>query len=122
MTILYDADPLSDEAQQLVVDLRAVPTPSGLTAQVGGVPTQLVDFLASLGGAIPYALALIAVVIFGLLFLMLGSIVVPLKAMALNILSLSASFGALVWIFQDGNLSGLLNFTPPARSTARSRY
>jgi RND superfamily putative drug exporter len=112
VTILYDADPLSDAAQRLVTDLRAVTPPVGLTAQVGGVPAQLVDFLASLGGAIPGALALIAVVIFGLLFLMLGSIVVPLKAILLNILSLSASFGALVWIFQDGNLSGLLNFTP----------
>jgi trehalose monomycolate/heme transporter len=112
VTVLYDADPLSDAAQRLVADLRAVPPPVGLTAQVGGVPAQLVDFLASLGGAIPGALALIAVVIFALLFLMLGSIVVPLKAMLLNVLSLSASFGALVWVFQDGNLAGLLRFTP----------
>lgn len=112
VTVLYDADPLSSDAQHLVASLRAIPAPSGLTAQIGGVPAQLVDFLASLGHAIPFALALIAVVIFALLFLMLGSIVVPLKAIALNILSLAASFGALVWIFQDGNLTGLLNFTP----------
>ena len=112
LSVLYDYEPLSGEAQRLVADLRAVTPPVGMTAQVGGAPAQLVDFLASLGGTIPYALALIAVVIFGLLFLMLGSIVVPLKAILLNFVSLSASFGALVWIFQDGNLAGLFRFTP----------
>ncbi len=112
VSILYDVEPLSDEAQRLVADLRAISPPVGLTAQVGGTSAQLVDFLDSLGRTIPYALALIAVVIFGLLFLMLGSIVVPLKAILLNFVSLSASFGALVWIFQDGHLANLFRFTP----------
>jgi RND superfamily putative drug exporter len=71
-----------------------------------------VDFLSSLETGIPFALGLIVIVMFVLLFLMLGSLIVPLKAVVLNVLSLSASFGAIVWIFQDGNLSNILGFTP----------
>ena len=56
-----------------------------------------------------------------LLFLLSGSVLVPIKALVLNVLSLTATFGAMVWIFQDGNLSGFLDFTPPARSTRRCR-
>ncbi|MGN6599588.1 MAG: MMPL family transporter, partial [Actinomycetes bacterium] len=61
---------------------------------------------------LPYALALIAIAMFVLLFLMTGSVLVPLKALVMNTLSLGATFGALIWIFQEGHLSGLLGFTP----------
>src|SRR5690606_31743288 len=61
---------------------------------------------------LPLILALIVPVTFVILFLMTGSVVVPLTATVLNALSLSVMFGALVWIFQEGNLSGLLGFTP----------
>jgi uncharacterized membrane protein YdfJ with MMPL/SSD domain len=67
--------------------------------------------LATLKHYTPYGLAIIIVVLFVLLFLMLGSVVIPIKAVLLNILSLSASFGALVWVFQEGHLSGPLGFT-----------
>jgi RND superfamily putative drug exporter len=60
----------------------------------------------------PIALAIIAVVTFILLFLMFGGLLVPVKAIVLNLLSLTATFGAVVWIFQDGNLSSFLDFTP----------
>ena len=60
----------------------------------------------------PLAGALIGVVTFVVLFLMAGSLLVPAKAVILNLLSLSATFGAMVWVFQEGHLSGLLNFTP----------
>jgi RND superfamily putative drug exporter len=83
-----------------------------MSVQVGGSSAYLVDFLATLRHSVPVALALIITVIFVLLFLMLGSLVVPLKAVILNILSLSVSFGALVWIFQDGHLADVLGFTP----------
>jgi RND superfamily putative drug exporter len=82
-----------------------------LSVLVGGGPAIANDFLASIGAHVLSALAIIVVVIFILLFLMLGSVVVPLKAVILNILSLSVSFGALVWIFQDGQLSNILGVT-----------
>jgi RND superfamily putative drug exporter len=79
---------------------------------VGGPTADLVDSKSSLGSRLPFALGLIVVATFVLLFLMTGSVVVPLKALLLNLLSLSATFGMLVWVFEDGHLSGLLGFTP----------
>ena len=111
VNVLYDTDPLADASQDLVRNLRALTPPAGASVQVTGNSAYLVDFLSSLASSIPVALGLIVVVIFVLLFLMLGSLIIPLKAVILNILSLSVSFGALVWIFQEGHLTGLLNFT-----------
>ena len=68
------------------------------------------DFKHNISTRFPWALALIALATFGLLFLMTGSVLVPIKALIMNVLSLGATFGALVWIFQDGHLSGLLGF------------
>jgi RND superfamily putative drug exporter len=79
---------------------------------VGGPSAQLVDTKAAILNRLPLALLIIAVTTFVLLFLMVGSLLVPVKALALNILSLSATFGGLVWVFQDGHLSGFLRFTP----------
>lgn len=112
VTVLYDGEPLSTTNQELVRNIRSIEAPQGLSAQVGGFSAVLVDFLGSLASSVPVALALMVGVIFVLLFLMLGSVVVPLKAVILNILSLSVSFGALVWIFQDGNFANILGFTP----------
>jgi trehalose monomycolate/heme transporter len=108
INVLYEGDPFAPESQQLVKRVRNLAIPSGLTVQVGGDPSQLVDTLSSLRNSAPAAFGIIALVMFVLLFLMLGSVVVPLKALLLNILSLSASFGTLVWVFQDGNLAHLL--------------
>jgi len=79
---------------------------------VSGPSARLVDSKAMVADRLPWALGAIAVVTFVLLFLMTGSILVPVKALVLNTLSLTATFGALVWIFQDGHLSGVLGFTP----------
>jgi RND superfamily putative drug exporter len=110
--VLFDSEMLSGESQQLVRSIRDMDPPGGLTAWVGGRTAELVDFVQSLQATVPLAIGLIVAVMFVLLFLMLGSVVVPLTAVVLNTLSLSASFGALVWIFQDGNLANLLGFTP----------
>jgi putative drug exporter of the RND superfamily len=80
---------------------------------VTGAAAFLVDYRDSLLGRLPWAFGLIGLVTFVLLFLMTGSVVVPVKAIVMNVLSLGASFGALVWVFQDGHLSGLLGFDPP---------
>jgi hypothetical protein len=73
---------------------------------------QLVDTKQALFALVPWAGLIIASVTFVVLFLMFGSLLVPAKAVVLNLLSLTATFGAMVWIFQDGNLSGVLDFTP----------
>jgi RND superfamily putative drug exporter len=101
--------PLSDAGETLVHDVRATPAPFDVL--VSGPGAGLIDTNNSLLGRLPLALGAIAVVTIVLLFLMFGSVVLPLKAIVLNLLSLSATFGAMVWVFQEGHLSGLLNFT-----------
>ena len=100
----------TNAAENIVRQVRALHAPGGMIAQVDGITASQIDLLASLGAALPRALLVIAIAVFVLLFLMTGSLVMPLKAIALNILSLSATFGGLVWIFQDGHLHTLLNF------------
>jgi RND superfamily putative drug exporter len=72
----------------------------------------MADLLDSLGSLLPWMALLVVSTTFVLLFLAFGSVVLPVKAVLVNVLSLGASFGALVWVFQDGNLSGVLGFTP----------
>src|SRR5919202_1288300 len=71
-----------------------------------------VDVISFIVGRTPVAVGFVILVTYFVLFLLTGSLVLPLKAVVLNLLSISASFGALVWIFQDGHLSGPLAFTP----------
>jgi RND superfamily putative drug exporter len=80
---------------------------------VGGDPAEIVDLRASIADRLPLAAVVVVGATFVLLFLMTGSVVVPVKAIAMNVLSLGATLGALVWVFQDGHLSGLLGFDPP---------
>jgi RND superfamily putative drug exporter len=108
----YRADPLSAAARQIVQRVRAVQPPAGAVADVGGQTAQLVDELASLSATVPWMALVMAAATFVLLFLAFGSIVLPVKAIAMNLLSLSATFGVVVWIFQQGHLSGLLQFAP----------
>ena len=108
----YAADPYSAAARDLVTAARAVPPPAGGHAYVGGVTAQLVDELSSLGHTLPWMALVMCLATFVLLFLAFGSVVLPLKAIVMNVLSLSATFGVVVWIFQEGHLSGLLRFTP----------
>ena len=108
--VVPSVDPFSEEAEELVHDIRTADGPFE-DVLVGGASAQLVDAKDSLFSRLPIALGLIAVSTFIMLFLMFGSLLVPLKALVLNLLSLTATFGAMVWIFQDGHLSGLLNFT-----------
>jgi trehalose monomycolate/heme transporter len=112
VAIAYDGDPLSDDARTLVGEIRDVPAPPGGTVLVGGRSAQLTDLLHSLGSLLPWMALLVGTTTFVLLFLAFGSIVLPVKALVMNVLSLGASFGALVWIFQEGHLSEFLNFTP----------
>jgi trehalose monomycolate/heme transporter len=108
----YGPDPLSAAARQIVARVRGVAAPAGARAYVGGQTAQLVDELASLSATLPWMALVMAAATFVLLFLAFGSVILPVKAIAANVLSLAATFGAVVWIFQDGHLSGLLDFTP----------
>jgi RND superfamily putative drug exporter len=109
LSVLPSVAPASRRAEDLVAAVRALPAPFG--AQVTGPAAQLVDTRASIGAHLPAAAAIIATVTFLLLFLMTGSVVVPIKALLLNLLSLTAVYGAMVFVFQDGHLADLLGFT-----------
>ena len=110
VSVVPSVEPLSPAGEKLTGDVRAVVAP--VPALVGGTAPQLVDMKAAVVARLPWAVAVIALATFVLLFLSFGSVLVPIKALVLNTLSLSATFGAMVWIFQDGHFSGLLHFTP----------
>jgi uncharacterized membrane protein YdfJ with MMPL/SSD domain len=108
----YKPASVSGAARHIVTQLRALSPPPGTAVLVGGTTAGLVDELASLGSVLPWMALLVGVSTFVLMFLAFGSVVLPLKAIVMNVLSLSATFGVVVWIFQWGHLSGLLQFTP----------
>ncbi|HLZ47369.1 MAG TPA: MMPL family transporter [Candidatus Limnocylindria bacterium] len=102
----------SDTARQQLKDIRALAAPAGAEVLVTGFTAYDVDAIGFILGKTPQAIAFVVLATYLVLFLLLGSVILPLKAVLMNFLSISASFGALVWIFQDGHLASLLNFTP----------
>jgi putative drug exporter of the RND superfamily len=108
--VIPAVDAMSADGLQLVEDVRALELPAEVL--VGGSGARLVDATEGMFGRLPWAIGWIALVTFTVLFLMFGSVLVPVKAVLLNLLSLTGTFGAMVWIFQDGHLAGLLGFTP----------
>jgi RND superfamily putative drug exporter len=105
-------DPASPESTSMVPTVRTLPIANGITTQVGGESAIGHDFLVAQGDRMPYAIGLTLIASAIVLFLLFGSLAIPIKAVFMTLLSISASFGALVWIFQDGNLSNILHFTP----------
>lgn len=100
--------PLFSQASGNQLDgLHAVPTPDGRAVEFGGLAQTNRDSVNAITSRLPLVLGLIAAIMLVLLFLLTGSVVLPIKALVLNILSLTAAFGAMVWIFQDGNLGAL---------------
>jgi RND superfamily putative drug exporter len=104
--------PSKPDATSLIPQIRAIEAGTGITTQVGGSAATGHDFLVSQAERAPYAVGLTLLASGFILFLLFGSVVLPLKAVIMTLLSITASFGAMVWIFQEGNLSGLLNFEP----------
>jgi len=98
----------SDGSRAIVRTLRSLTPPAGSSMLVAAFSIDFTDFIVQ---RIPLAVAYVMVVTYLVLFLLTGSVVLPLKAIVMNIVSIGASFGALVWIFQQGHLSSLLNFT-----------
>jgi RND superfamily putative drug exporter len=108
LTVASSVDQVSAEGKAQVAAVRAVPAP--FPVLVGGANADLVDALAGLRAAVPWAGLIIVGSTLILLFLLTGSVLIPFKALLMNFIGLSATFGALVWGFQDGHLAGLLGF------------
>src|SRR5438105_4406198 len=106
------ADPSSDESRNILKAIRSDPGVPGAQVLVGGETAIDVDVIKYIYGQVPLAVGFVVVATFILLFLLTGSLVLPLKAIVLNFLSIGASFGALVFIFQQGHFSNVLGFTP----------
>jgi RND superfamily putative drug exporter len=107
LTVGSDAPLFSDASDSQLDQLREVSTPAGKPVALTGVAQINEDSTTGITDRLPVVLAVIAVITFVLLFLLTGSVVLPLKALVLNVLSLTAAFGALVWIFQEGHLGAL---------------
>ena len=104
-----DPAPLSEATQGLVRRLREVPAPA--PTLVGGLSAYFVDEKASLAAHLPGAVGIVALATVLALFLMTGSVLLPVKAVLMNLLTLGATIGTLVLVFQDGRLEGLLAYT-----------
>ena len=111
LSVLTAADPTSDQARRLVRAIRTLGLAGGQVLVTGPTAIDLdaIDFMAS---RTPAAVTFVVVSTLVVLFLLLGTVVLPIKAVLMNALSITASFGALVWVFQDGHLAGLLGITP----------
>ncbi len=109
--------PLSPDGNAIVPDVRAVAV-DGVTTEVGGLAAEGADFMASQAATIPYAIGLTLGASALILFLLFGSVVIPIKAVIMTLLSICASFGALVFIFQEGNFADVLGFTSPGFTVA----
>jgi uncharacterized membrane protein YdfJ with MMPL/SSD domain len=102
---------ITEASQSTVEQVRELPAPEGTAILVTGATADFLDFQDSLTEHLPMALAIIVVSTLAILFVMTGSVVLPIKSLLMNVLNLSAVFGLLVLIFQDGRLEGLLDYT-----------
>ena len=107
LTVRSTAPLFSDASETQLDSLHAVAGPGGRDVQFAGTAQVNRDSVDAITSRLPVVLGLIAVIMFAVLFLLTGSVMIPLKALVLNVLSLTAAFGAMVWIFQDGHLGGL---------------
>jgi len=115
-TVLFQVAPRSDpsggSAQTLSQTIKGLPMPPGYTLHVAGLSAGTHDFLSALYGRFPWVILFVVCVTYVVLLLLLRSAWLPLKAVLVNSLSIMASFGALVFVFQQGHLSGVLSFVP----------
>jgi uncharacterized membrane protein YdfJ with MMPL/SSD domain len=102
---------IDERSKDTVRQIRNLPEPAGAQVLVSGATADFVDFQSSLSDHLPLAVAIIIVSTLVILFLMTGSVVLPVKALLMNVLNLSAVLGILILIFQDGRLQGLLDYT-----------
>jgi uncharacterized membrane protein YdfJ with MMPL/SSD domain len=101
---------IEDASRETVRQIRKISTPSGAEVLVTGATADFIDFQSSLSDHLPIAVGIVVIATLLILFLMTGSVVLPVKQLLMNVLNLSAVFGILVLIFQDGRLEGLLDY------------
>ena len=118
--LLRLAELLRQQAQVRL--LRSLPPPPGTKQLVGGRAARLTDLKHVLRQRAPLAWLVLMGVMCIVLFLVFGSVTLPLKAMVMNLLSIGASFGAIVWIFQDGRLQGVFRYTSVHTVDANLRF
>ena len=112
LTAVTGAPARSQQARALVRRIRALPPPPGARLLVGGQSARDVDTLDFILGHAPYAVAIVIAATLVILFFALGSLLLPIKAVLMNLLSIAGSFGAMVFLFQDGHFAGPLRFEP----------
>ncbi|MGH2488358.1 MAG: MMPL family transporter, partial [Candidatus Limnocylindria bacterium] len=110
VTVFSTLLPDTEAGRGLVAEVRAVADPPGSRVGVTGLAARSADFMDSFRSSVPVAVAIVIAVTMVVLFLTFGSVFLPVKAVLMSLISISASFGALVWVFQDGNLQDLLGF------------
>lgn len=110
LSVLTDAKPASEEARSIVRAIRAERSVADGTLDVTGATAHDVDVTQFILSRAPWAVAFVIAMTLAVLFVLLRSVVLPLKAVVMNFLSITASFGALVWIFQEGHLASALRF------------
>ncbi|MEV2274698.1 MMPL family transporter [Nocardiopsis sp. NPDC049922] len=110
VTLTYDVDPMSPEARTMVEELRALDPPEDAESLFTGMPASRVDIVDMIGERAPAMLLFVAAVSYLVLFMAFGSVLLPLKSIVMNMLSLSAAFGAITLIFQHGYLAELFGF------------
>jgi uncharacterized membrane protein YdfJ with MMPL/SSD domain len=109
---VISSSPFNSGASKATVGrIRDVEAPPGATVLVGGATADFVDFQSSLARHLPIAFGIIVIATLVILFLMTGSVILPIKSLIMNVLNLSAVFGLLVLIFQDGRFEGLLGYS-----------
>ncbi len=118
LTVSTTFDSASSSAQKVVKTIRHQAAPAGTRVLVGGATAVLIDAKQAISSRLPLAAAIIVLTTLVLLFLFTGSIVQPLRALVGNALTLGATLGTMVWIFQDGHLSSVLGFTPTPINTS----
>ena len=110
LRVTWAGNSQSETSQQIVRDLRDLPD-DGASVLVGGLSADTVDLISSVGDHLPWMALIVAGVMLVLLFLAFGSVVLPVKAVLMNLVSISASFGVITWVFSDGHGADLLGFT-----------
>lgn len=108
LTVASNLNPMSSAGKSQVAGVRAIPAP--FPVLVGGASPDLVDALHAIKGALPWAIGIIAVITLLLIFLFTGGVLIPFTALLLNALTLTATFGALAWVFQGNHLQSVLSF------------
>ena len=110
LRVFSDYVPDSDDGRALVERIRSISPPAGAEVLTGGLPSRSADFMTSFRASVPIAILIVVLVTSVVLFLTFGSVFLPVKAVLMSLISVTASFGALVWIFQQGHLKGPLGF------------